>query len=262
MPLHPDDLDTPPDASVTCLMVAPAKPERLESVQNGIFDFCRQTLARKRLVIVLHGGTAGAEREVRSHVAGLKRHDIHILTPSGVRHPGQLRNFGLQAATGELFCLWDDDSRSHPERLARQAAVLTGNDLEAVYLQEAMHYFPDDRTVVCGNWRTAAMPGHPGTLMARRSAQLRYPVQGDLPDNGLAEALMARGRVGFITGAPHLHVGLEHSGGHAPALPFGGVALTKDELGQREALLRAGLEAYGFAAGVAIRGSDGVAFAL
>jgi glycosyltransferase involved in cell wall biosynthesis len=243
-------------------MAARAVVERLEPIKRAVDDFCRQTLVRKRLVMVLEGGTSEVRGAVRAYVAALNRHDIRVLTPSGTRPIGQLRNIGLEAATGELICLWDDEGRSHPERLAKQAAVLLGNHLEAVYLQEAMHYFRDEGAVVCGSWRTAPARGHPGTLMARRSAQLRYPAQNEMPESELAEVLMARGRTGFITGAPHLYVGLERGGGRAPDLPFGGQALTGDMVGQREAMIRYGLEAYGFPPGTAACGADGEAFIL
>lgn len=242
-------------------MVARAVMERLEPIKRAVDDFCRQTLVRKRLVMVLEGGASEVRGAVRAYVGALKRRDIRIMTPSGTRSVGQLRNIGLEAATGELICLWDDTGRSHPERLAKQAAVLLGNHLEAVYLQEAMHYFPDEGTVVCGSWRTAPALGHPGTLMARRSAQLRYPAQGEMPDSELAEVLMARGRTGFITGAPHLYVGLESSG-QAPTLPFGGQPLAGDKLAHQEAVIRYGLEAYGFPPGTTVRGGDGEAFVL
>lgn len=270
MPLPADSLETLPDASVSCLMVTLPVPERLDKAKQAIADFCRQSLVRKRLVVVINGGEWKVRDALRSHIAKLKRQDIQVVTPSGTLNLGQLRNISLEAATGELVCQWDDDDRVHPERLAKQAAVLLENHLEAVYLQEVMQYFPNDKTMFWTNWRGTPTLGHPGTLMARRSIQLRYPTQGDVSklgeDRVLAEALMARGKTGFINGAPHLYVYVSHG---ANSWHDGHHAMLRDELAiscglleRREHQIRTGLEPYGFPEGIAMRGNNGEAFVL
>jgi glycosyltransferase involved in cell wall biosynthesis len=243
-------------------MVTLPVPERLESAQRAIADFCRQTLARKQLVIVANGGERSVRDALRAYVAELDRQDIQIVMPTGTLNLGQLRNISLEAANGQLICQWGDDARFHPERLVKQAAALLDNNLEAVYLQDVMHYFPDDRAIYWNNWRTTPTLGHPGTLMARRTAHLRYPIQGEVlklgADRVLAEALMARGKVGFVSGAPHLHVCVSYSAGTQRYE----LAVAQAELERREAHIRTELELYEFPPGTAVCGSDGAAFRL
>ena len=266
-----NDVDAITGASVSCLMVTLPVPERLTMARRSIDDFCRQTLANKTLIVVINGGVQPVGEALRGYIATLNRQDIYIVEPPGVLNLGQLRNIGLEAASGDIVCQWDDDDRFHPDRLQKQAAVLIENALEAVYLQEVMQYFPEKRALFWTNWHATPALAHPGTLMAQRSALLRYPTQGDAARLGedleLARALIKRNRVGYLGGMPHLYVYVSHG---ANSWNDGHHAMLRDQLAisralllRREPKIRAGLAPYGFSeSNVTVFGSNGEAFVL
>lgn len=160
-------------AMVSCLMVTLPVPERFEFCRRSIAAFCAQTLPRKKLVMVVNGGSDGARARLLEYVASLKRRDVRVITPPGQLNLGQLRNISVESATGDVLCHWDDDDLYHPERLERQVTALTTGDHEAVLLSEVVQYFPQTRSLYCTNWKATEAGGHPGTLMARRSADIR-----------------------------------------------------------------------------------------
>ncbi len=262
--------ETPLDVAVTALLVTLPVPERLAFAKRSIDDFCRQTLTNKTLLVVINGGVEEVRQALRGHVAGLNRSNIQILEPPGVLNLGQLRNLSYEAATTELVCQWDDDDLAHPERLETQARTLIDNDFEGVYLQEVMHYFPEAQKLYCTNWRATAAHGHPGTLMSRRALGLHYPSEGEVAvrgeDSVLAEALMARGKVGYVTGQPHLYVYVTHGANtwneSHHAMLRDELAISQGLLKRREAQIRNGLEPYGLPPGTSVEGSNGEAFRL
>jgi len=64
-------------------------------------------------------------------------------------------------------------------------------------LQEVVQYVPRDRRLYWTNWSATEARVHPGTLMARRDAPIRYPTEGPQARLGedlqLAFELNARG---------------------------------------------------------------------
>lgn len=255
-------------------MVTLPTPERLALAKRSIDAFCRQTHPRKRLVLVLNGGLEAVQGALREHVAALGRSDIQVVSPPGVLNIAELRNVSLEAAEADLVCQWDDDDLYHPQRLEAQAAHLAENGFEAAYLQDVMQYFPAAGTMYWTNWRATAAAGHPGTLIARRSEALRYPTQDRaLADGGwgedsvLAEALIARGQVGYLAGMAHLYVYVSHGANsfndaHHTMLARE-LSISPGLLRRREAQIREGLAPFGFpAGGVAVSSVNGVAFTL
>ncbi len=259
------------ETSVSCLMVTLAVPERLAFAKRSIDGFCRQTLANKVLVLVINGGVEGVHRELQGYVESLDRDDIRIFSPSGALNLGQLRNFSLEVATGDVVCQWDDDDLYHPQRLEKQLAWLLEGDFEAVYLQEVMQYFPAGNTLYWTNWHATEAAGHPGTLMARRNVPIQYPMQGSIArlgeDTEVARNLIARGRVGYLAGMPHLYIYVSHGanswdGDHHRMLADK-LSISKALLRRREAQLREGLAPYGFGPGaLSVLGNNGPAFNL
>ena len=260
--------------SVDCLMVTLPVPERLPLAKRSIDDFCRQTHERKRLLLILNGGEDAVQEALRAHVAALGRSDIKVVTPPGVLNISELRNVSLDESDADLVCQWDDDDLYHPRRVEAQAAHLTENGCEAVYLQDVMQYFPSAGTMYWTNWRATAAAGHPGTLMARRSEALRYPTQdratpegGWGEDSVLADALIARGQVGYLEGMAHLYVYVSHGANsfndaHHTMLAKE-LSISQGLLKRREAQIREGLAPFGFPVdGVTVSGMNGTAFTL
>jgi glycosyltransferase involved in cell wall biosynthesis len=257
--------------TVSCLMVTLPVPERLAFAKRSIDDFCRQTLARKNLVVVLSGGVESVRQALREYVESLGRDDIRVFTQPPDWNLGQLRNFTLEVATGDVLCHWDDDDLYHPERLARQLVALQEGDFEAVYLQEVMQYFPASKVLYWTSWRATEAGGHTATMMVRREAPIRYSTEGSTARLGedleVARMLVARGRVGYVAAKPHLYVYVSHGAnswdeGHHRMLAEK-LSISQGLLRRREAQVREGMAAHGFGRDtVTVTGNNGEAFRL
>jgi glycosyltransferase involved in cell wall biosynthesis len=258
------------ETSVSGLMLTLAVPERLAFAKRSIAGFCSQTFANKTLILVSNGGVEAGRETLRDYVESLGRDDIRIFTPPPGLNLGQLRNFSLEVADGDVLCQWDDDDLYHPERLDRQLAALLNDNLEAVYFQEVMQFFPATNVLYWTNWRGTEVAGHPGTLMIRRGVPIRYPTQGDEAhlgeDTEVARTLIARGRVGYLTGMPHLYIYVSHGAnswheGHHKMLADE-LSISQALLRRREAQIREGLAPLGLAHGISLMGKNGPAFVL
>jgi glycosyltransferase involved in cell wall biosynthesis len=259
------------DGMVSCLMLTLPVPQRLDFVKRSIAAYCRQTLLRKELVVVVDGRTSSGRDALLDYIGSLKRSDIRIVTPPGALSLGRLRNISVAAAGGDFLCQWDDDDCSHPERLARQLTHLVEGHHEAALLQDAIQYFPQTRSLYCLNWRATEAGGHPGTLMVRRSVPIDYPTAGPEAQLGedlwVALALKQRGRFGYLARMPCLFVYVSH--GHNSwhdehhRMLASTLSISRGLLLRREAEIRAGLEFFDFGPGeVGVQGSNGLAFRL
>jgi glycosyltransferase involved in cell wall biosynthesis len=263
---HPAAIPT-----IDCLMVTLPVPERLDFARRSIDDYCRQTYAKKRLIIILDRGIDASRQVLRDHIASLNREDIEVVVPERKLNLGELRNLSMETATADFVCQWDDDDRSHPHRLEAQLAYLEKTGLDAVFLQDLMQYFPSAKSLFWTNWRATPAGGHPGTLMARRSDKLRYPTAGDTSKLGedltLALALKEQGCVGYLSDMAHLFVYVSHGANSwhdaHHAMLSNELSISKGLLKRREATIREGLAPYEFAPGtVTVSGNGGPAFTL
>jgi glycosyltransferase involved in cell wall biosynthesis len=163
-------------------MLTLAVPERLAFAKKSIASFCVQTLARKTLLLVINGGTESGRRALQDYAESLERDDIVVVTAPPGLNLGELRNFSVEAARGDILCQWDDDDFHHPERLERQLSSLVTGDFEAVYLRDVMQFFPSTNTLHWTNWRPSWRRHRSGAffngtgagrLSFRRAASLR-----------------------------------------------------------------------------------------
>jgi len=256
---------------VSCLMLTLSVPERLDFVRRSIAAYCRQTLLRKELVVVVDGGVTSGRDALLDYIGSLNRSDIRIVAPAGPLSLGQLRNISVAAARGDFLRQWDDDDCSHPERLARQLTHMLEGNHEAVLLQDVVQYFPQTRSLYCVNWRATEAGGHPGTLMVRRSVPIDYPTAGSEAQLGedlrVALALKQRGRFGYLARMPYLFVYVSHGHnswheGHHRMLAST-LSISQGLLRRREAEIRARLKFFDFGPGaVGVQGSNGLAFRL
>jgi len=263
-----NDKDLP---TIECLMVTLPVSARFTFAQRSIADYCRQTYPNKKLILVLDRGTDTGRRALHDYVASLRRDDIRIVASEDKSNLGKLRNISMENATADIVCQWDDDDRSHPERLEAQAAFLQSTGLEAVYLQDLMQYSASTGALYWTNWRATPAGGHPGTLMARRSAALRYPTEGASSKLGedltLALALKERGGVGHLADRAHLFVYVSHGknswNDEHHRMLINELSISKGLLKKREAAIREGLAPYGFASNtITLTGGNGPAFIL
>lgn len=264
-------VETAEEPLVSCLMVTLPVRYRLPFFRQSVADYCRQTHARRELVIVTDQGEPAARAELVAHVASLGRDDIRIVDVPGKHTLGALRNASVANARGELLCLWDDDDRFHPDRIATQASILRAQRPAALCLEDAFQYFPAARTLHLVSFRATRERVLPGSLMMRRDAAPRYPEEGPTSLRGEDSAglrqIRAHGGIGVVTGIPHLYVYVSHGentwgAGHHRMIADR-LSIPCARILQREASLREGLAAYDLGAGeVAVRGYEGVAFTL
>jgi glycosyltransferase involved in cell wall biosynthesis len=253
------------------LLVTLPVAQRFAYFQRSVTAYCRQTYPHRELIVVLDSGPAEIRAAMLAYLAGLARSDIHVIEAPDKCSLGRLRNLSRGAAHGEVLCQWDDDDLHHPRRLEQQLQALQNTNGQAVCLQEVMQYFPRTRSLYCINWRLTEAKGHPGTLMCRRSAAIKYPESGPEAQRGedlaVARQLQQRKGYGVLAGAPHLYVYVSHgintwAADHHRMLATK-LALSQGLLRRREAQLRQGLEPFDFGPGtVVVQGNNGAAFTL
>ncbi len=259
------------DILVSCLMVTWGVPRRLPHLRRSVAAYGAQTHRNRELVVISKSPGAEDRAATAAFFSSLGRSDIRFVAVTDDLSLGAQRNLSREVARGSVFCQWDDDDLSHPERLEQQLAALTASGAEAVGLQEVMQYFPATRTLYCTNWRATENKCHPATIMCRRSAPIRYPETGPTAargeDSAVVTQLQQRGAIHYLAGAPHLFVYVSH-GANTWTDDFHRrlsteLAQSQALLRRREAALRAGLRPFDFDGGtVTVEGSNGTAFTL
>jgi len=256
---------------VSCLMVALPDPRRLGSFRRSVADYVRQTHPSRELVVVLDRGDAATRDAMVAHVASLRRDDVRVVEPTEKLTLGALRNVSVAEARGDVVCHWDDDDWFHPERLRAQLAELVRTGAQSLVLEDALQFFPAERTLHWTNYRATVQQGLPSTLMFRRSAPIRYPETGPESARGEDTAgiarLQAHGGYRAMPGAAHLYVYVSHGAntwdaGHHAMLARE-LSISQSLLRRREASLREGLRPFDFGPGdVTVQGYNGIAFVL
>jgi glycosyltransferase involved in cell wall biosynthesis len=256
---------------VSCLMVTLPVPGRFGYFRRSVAAYCAQTHPDRELVIVVDRARGDSVPAIAAHVAALGRDDIRIVELPGTATLGALRNVSIDAARGDVVCQWDDDDLHHPQRVARQLALLVEADAQSVYLEDVLQYFPATRTLWWTNWHATEGKAMPGTLMCRRSAPIRYPESGPEASRGedsvVAAQLLRLGGFRALAGAPHLFVYVSHGANtyaddHHRMLARE-LAVSRGLLLRREAQLREGIATFDFGPGkVTVQGYNGAAFTL
>ncbi len=256
---------------VSCLMPTLPDPARLDAFRRSVADYCRQTHPRCELVVVLDRGDPVARESMLAHVASLGRDDVRVVEPAEKLTLGALRNVSVARARGEVLCHWDDDDWFHPDRVRAELAELSRTGAQALVLEDALLYFPAERTLHWSNWRATEPKGLPGTLMFRREAAPAYPEAGPeserFEDTAAIRDLQARGGYRAMAGAAHLYVYVCHaaniSGAAHLAMLARELAISRTLLARREAELRERLRAFDFGPGaVTVCGYNGVVFTI
>jgi glycosyltransferase involved in cell wall biosynthesis len=255
-------------SKISCLSITRA---RLPLLRRAIDSYCRQTYARRELVIVADG-EAEERRQLEVHLDQLGRDDIRLHFLDGERRTlGALRNLSLDLADGELVCQWDDDDYSHPERLSTQARRLDDAGAQACFLSDHLQLFEDDRALRWIDWMSHGRRGqgalHPGTLLMRKQACFRYPETGAYANRGedsvLLSVLHDHGKVTVLSGAGHLYLYTYHGGNTFPELHhrrISMVCLSIAALRERESILREVVRSYPLPRPITIVGAEGVAY--
>jgi glycosyltransferase involved in cell wall biosynthesis len=147
--------------SVTAVMVTGMHPVRYILARVAIQCFKNQTHSNKNLLIINHGEES------------LKSDDDRILEIRIKKKPtdtvGDLRNIGLEHASGDFIINWDDDDWYHPRRIEVQLAAQQGDS--AVLLKRRLHYSFEN-----GCARYSVRPkGAEATVLHPRDTKFRYP---------------------------------------------------------------------------------------
>ena len=169
------------DPLVSCLMVT--QQGRLEMFKHAVGDYLRQTYPNRELVIVTSDAPAAMApafefiRELGN--PSIQFHQLAHL--DGKQQPlGAMRNATNDLAAGTLCCTWDDDDRHHPDRLKTHYDTIVAQKVDGSYLNEQLHFFPQDQALYWTDWRQRRSPG---ILLYRRSP-VRYPVEGERAHRG------------------------------------------------------------------------------
>ncbi|HEY5412372.1 MAG TPA: glycosyltransferase family A protein [Caulobacteraceae bacterium] len=259
-------------ALVSCLMVTRLSHDRIDRALAAIAAFQAQTHARRELVVVIdQSADAAGRRALQTALHSAGPAPIRVVEIEGTPTLGALRNRALAAAEGEYVCQWDDDDIYHPERLSAQLAALRDGGHEALYLEDVLQFFPASRTLYWTNWRATEAGGHPGTLLMRRDAPVRYPESGPESrlgeDLALARVLRVRARLGRLAKSPHLFAYVSHGAnswddGHHRMLAET-LAISRGLLSRQEAMVREGVAGLDFGRGtLRVYGANGPAFEI
>ena len=241
-------------------------------MEAAIAAFQAQTYPSRELVVVIDpSAEVGGRAVLGSVIRTSGPAPIRVVEPAGSPSLGELRNRAIAEAAGDYVCQWDDDDIYHPERLSAQLAALREGAHEAVLLQDVLQFFPHQRRLYWTNWRATPIGGHPGALMMRRQAPVRYPEAGPEAslgeDTALARQLRARARLGALAGQPHLFTYVSHGSNSWDAshhrMLAERLAISKALLARKEAELRAGIAGLALGPGpISVCGSNGPVFEI
>ncbi|AXJ01903.1 Glycosyltransferase involved in cell wall bisynthesis [Cyclonatronum proteinivorum] len=148
--------------------------------------FEQQTYAAKELVIIDDG-----DQDYSALFNNLPPAQVRYIrdVPKGLVL-GSLRNLALEAAAGEYLIQWDDDDWYHPERIQVQAQILA-RGYDACCLSTSLMHInePAFRDAPF----TGSLPdGIPGSIMHRRSTDIRYPETRKAEDTHYLQSWMKR----------------------------------------------------------------------
>lgn len=108
---------------ISCICVTRGKPDMLG---RAIDCFNAQVYPHKELVIVYEDDDDATIAFLTTDTSILQHTDIRLVCLSvNPKLPlGELRNQGIQVATGEYICQWDDDDWYHANRLQEQYRII------------------------------------------------------------------------------------------------------------------------------------------
>lgn len=156
---------------ISCICVTRAKPAMLE---RAIGCFSAQVYPAKELIIVY-------EEDDDATIAYLQ--SCHFISQERIRtvcaeiNPkkplGELRNLGINAASGEYICQWDDDDWYHANRLYEQLRVVQESGNDGSILANWLVFDAVTNKAFISNRRLWE-----GSILCRKSTLLLKPYEG------------------------------------------------------------------------------------
>ncbi len=152
---------------VSCLMVT-ANRRRL--AQRAVNCFIHQRYSNKELVVIDDG-----TEDYTPLFEGIDADDItYVKVPDHQNMVlGELRNIALDHAAGEYLVQWDDDDWYHPDRISIQSGYLTAGYDACCLSASLMHL--DNPDFFSLPYIGYLPDGIPGSIMHKRSDEVRYP---------------------------------------------------------------------------------------
>jgi glycosyltransferase involved in cell wall biosynthesis len=238
---------------ISCLTVT---LNRLVLLKEAIHCYCQQTYPSRELIIVTDG-TLRYRQAIDDHIRWLGRSDIRLVyVAEPGRTLGALRNVSLDAAAGAVVCQWDDDDLNHPQRLERQFEHMNAARADACCFTDQLQFFFASRSLYWTDWKAggAQETEHliPGTLMAYRDTQFRYPETGPFSATGedsvLLSQIAATRTVAPFSGAGFLNIYSYHGRNVFSEVHHRRIAMHGSRspafLRDRESILRSALRQY------------------
>lgn len=244
---------------------------RLDLMRRSVACFKAQTYPKKDLVI-LSQGTPSVNSQIRREFAGPS---ISFHEAPRDLSLGAMRNTSIDLSTGDIFCQWDDDDLSHPNRLLTQYRSLVSNDrhIASMYTNFLKYYENSGELYWC-DWSGEKLPQGSficNTLMSYRKNGLSYPEVGAQScveeDLNMLGQLLRKGEVGkVIDGWQFVYV---YHGGNVYSLKHHNYTLNTssgksvydvERLMQGRKLIESTLDASGIDSVVRVRGLEEEAF--
>ncbi|MCB0706623.1 MAG: glycosyltransferase [Saprospiraceae bacterium] len=225
IPLSPKSLHinkTPPLASkdyplISCLTVT---KDRIVLLKESIQCFLTQSYPNKELIIVAMGDKM-YHKALESYIEKLEAPSLKLIWAESEDYSlGKARNQSLQAASGDVICIWDDDDLYHPERLMSQYQHMIAQGAEGCCLTDFLQFFQKDQDLFWVDWKFQGnLQGHdamlPGSLMAIKKSYFQYPETGDkahiAEDNFLMDQIAKRIKIVGLDDCGYLYVYRYHS---------------------------------------------------
>ncbi len=203
---------------ISCLLLTHPvhNQDRFDLFKKSVYCYLSQTYKNKELVI-LNEGPKEYQEKIYSYIKNLNRSDIHCEFLNGKYTLGGLRNISIDIAHGDIFVQWDDDDFCTPERLSVQFRHLFNSTAVACFLTDQLHYFFDTQEIYWDNWLNGSGGQKkysliPGTIMAYKKADIKYPHLPRKEDTVMTDELVTKKEITLLSGYGYMHVYTFHGG--------------------------------------------------
>lgn len=194
---------------VTCLMVT--QPGRTEMFKRAVLDFTQQRHQARKLVIVTKYPDYEMTEErrfVNQLLPAVERLRINWQFVDSVGMPlGELRNIAMiRGVPTDYYCVWDDDDRHHPERLAVQLQAMQSQRAVGSYLATQLYHFTTMGKLFVVHWGSRPCPG---TLLYRATGARYEPLRRQ-EGSSFVRALQQEGHIAGVHDRAELYLRTIH----------------------------------------------------
>jgi glycosyltransferase involved in cell wall biosynthesis len=179
---------------VSCIMVTRGL---IPILRYSAECFRRQTYPHRELVVVCDANAA----EVEDFFNAAQIPNVKVVKlPLGFSL-GELRNFGIAQASGQIVAQWDDDDLSDPTRLTMSVQALLTAGVAAVFLSSWLFWWPARGLIAVSGQRLWE-----GSMVSWRGAVPIYPALRRGEDRFVVERMAKCHPIAAIMGKPSLYI--------------------------------------------------------